>query len=345
MIRDELDDFDSYWREAMIKPDGTKNFPGDSDYTKLTAWAKGNSISVDQSTISIGRRMMTLLVDRLKSSLIRSDGPIGLAIRHYDKTTGATLDDLEKQFSKVRMGKKYGGKVNQEWFRIESTLQLLFMRSHIDLYQSDYTLISSMEEGNFRQWMSESIEVNEQSKMWITDFLFRNSDEGAHIRLNHVRTNWDTYIRDRFGAPPEAENTLPGNMSSGIEIFPKHVELDLHLAYGETISRRITQFSGQERGIGQLEARKRICDYAINQDNKMVPLDVYYRFFRMAHAEHMADYYLLRSTSDSSAAWFKLHEVNDSNPKKWTVEVDPDLLRWREYSRDRSREREGSDDN
>ena len=87
-----------------------KNFPGDSDYTKLTAWAKGNSISVDQSTISIGRRMMTLLVDRLKSSLIRSDGPIGLAIRHYDKTTGATLDDLEKQFSKVRMGKNTGAR-------------------------------------------------------------------------------------------------------------------------------------------------------------------------------------------------------------------------------------------
>ena len=108
--------------------------------------------------------------------------------------------------------------MNQEWFRIESTLQLLFMRSHIDLYQSDYTLISSMEEGNFRQWMSESIEVNEQSKMWITDFCSEIPTK-EHIRLNHVRTNWDTYIRDRFGAPQKLKHTS-GNMSSGIEIFP-----------------------------------------------------------------------------------------------------------------------------
>ena len=343
MIRDELDDFDLYWRESLFESDGTKKSPGESDYTSLIAWAKGNSISVDQSTISIGRSLMTLLVDRLKNCLIGSDGPIGLAIRHYDKTAGVTLHDLEKEFGKAKMGKKFRGKVNRNWFRIESMLQVLFKRMHIDLYQSDNTLISRKEESHLRQVVSESTEVKDRNRMWIVDFLSRNYDDGAHFRLNHERLNWDTYIRDRYGAPPNTQNILPGNLDSGLEIRPKHVEVDLHLAYGETISRRVTQFSGKERGLGQLEARKKVCDFATNNDDRMVPLDVYYRIFRMAAAEHMADYYLLRSTSDRSAAWFKIHEVEGSNPKKWMVEVDPDLVRWRELSRDRARERVDGD--
>ena len=46
---------------------------------------------------------------------------------------------------------------------------------------------------------------------------------------------------------------------------------------------------------------------------------------------------------DRSAAWFKIHEVEGSNPKKWMVEVDPELVRWRELSRDRARERVDGD--
>ena len=335
MIRDELEDFDHYWREAILNPDGSKKFPGETDYSKLSSWAKGNSISVDQTTITIGRRMMTILVDKLKNSMLQHHD-----FRYWDSTAGATLRDLEKALSKrARMGIKFRGQVNPYWYRVESILQVLFKRMHIDLYQSGDTLISRTEESQFRQALSETTEVEGRERMFIVDFLLRKSDKGGHIRLNHERMNWDTYIRDRYGAPPDVENILPGNLNIGLEIFPKHVEIDLHLAYGETISRRVTQYSGKERGLSQLEVRKRICDYATNQDNKMVPLDAYYRLFRRAAAEHMADYYLLRSTSDRSSAWFKLHEVEASDPKKWMVEVDPDLIRWREYSRDRARER------
>ncbi len=341
MIRDELDDFDLYWGESLFDSDDTKKSPGESDYTSLIAWAKGNSISVDQSTISIGRSLMTLLVDRLKNCLIKRDGPIGFSLRFEGHEAGVSLEDLEKEFGKVRMARKFGNKINPKWERIELLLQELFKRKHIQLYQSKDTLIDKRKESRLETIISES--TSGTVNLYITNFLFENFVDGGHFRLNHDRLNWDTYISDRYGAPPNTQNIMAGNLGPGLEIHPKHLEVDLHLAYGETISRRVTQFSGKERGLGQLEARKKVCDFATNNDDRMVPLDVYYRIFRMAAAEHMADYYLLRSTSDRSAAWFKIHEVEGSNPKKWMVEVDPELVRWRELSRDRARERVDGD--
>ena len=342
MIRDELDDFDHYWKEALFESNGKKKIPGESDYSSLSAWTKGNSISVDQSTISIGRSLMTLLVDRLKICLIKMDGPTGLSLRHEGFMAGVSINDLEKEFGKVRMGRKYRNKLTPKWDRIELLLQELFKRKHIQLYQSKNTLLDKKQESNLMTTLLEGTPGIVQ--LYIADYLGKNEPDGGHFRLNHERLNWDTYIRDRYGSPPNTPNLLAGNLEMGLESNPKHVEIDLHLAYGETISRKVSQFSGKERGLAQLEARMKVCDFAAKNDDCLLPLDVYYRIFRRASAEHMADYYLLRSTSDRSAAWFNLHELEGSDPKKWVVEVDPDLIRWRELSRDRARERGDGDD-
>ena len=113
MIADELSDFEAYWRKAFWDEEGEARGIGEVDYRELKAWAKGNSFSVDQSTITMGRRLMTLLGDRLKDCLIKSDEGLR-AERHWGKEAGATLTDLEREAAfNVRKGHKYGGQVNK----------------------------------------------------------------------------------------------------------------------------------------------------------------------------------------------------------------------------------------
>ena len=343
MIGDELNDFDAFWRKAIFEEDRSPRFPGTVDYTDLMAWAKGNSTSVDQSTISLGRSLMTLLADRLKNCLIKEDEG-RLAMRHWDSRAGATLEELEKDTGiNSRMGRKYRGVPNKKWFRVESILQELFLRNNIDLYQSDNTLISFSESDYFRQAFSETTNVESRDRCFITDFLVRNANDGGHIRLSHENKNWHVYIRDRYGAPPGVAGVVAGNLDEGLSLGPKYLQADLHLAYGETIARKISWKNGAERGINQYKARVKICDLAMNNDGS-ISLDAYYRIFSINSAGHMADYYLTRSVGDKTAAEFELHEVEGSDPKSWVVKVDPMLIRWREYHRDRSRERGDDDD-
>ncbi len=343
MIADELFDFESYWRKSFWDDDGNAKNPGEVDYSDLVAWAKGNSFSVDQSTITMGRRLMTLLGDRLKDCLIKSDEGM-LAERHWDRSAGATIEDLEKEAAfQVRMGAKFRHKVNKKWYRIESILQEMLLHENIDLYQSDNTLIDRIEKRNFIQIFSETTAVESFDRLFITDFLDRNKEAGGHLRLSHVSKRWDVYIRDRYGAPPEIDGVLKGDLEVGLQLGPKYLQSDLHLAYGETISRKVSQFSGTERGKGQYDARAKICDLAANNDG-LISLDSYYRLFARASAEHMADYYLTRSVGDASSAEFRLREVPGSVPKSWEVEVDTGLIRWRELSRNRRRERGDDDD-
>ena len=343
MLLDELDDFDAVWRRAIFEEDGSKKFAGTVDYSDLLAWSKGNSISVDQSTISMGRSLMTLLADRLRNCLIKSDEG-RLAMRHWDRRAGATLTDLEKEFgTKVRMGRKYAFKVNRKWFRIESILQELFIRNNIDLYWDDNTLIFDSVKREFARAFSDTTNVESHERMYISEFLSVNSDRGAHIRLSHENKNWDVYIRDRYGAPPGVFGVEEGNLEEGLTLGPKYLQADLHLAYGETIARKVSWKNGKERGLNQYKARVKICDLATKNDGK-ISLDAYYRIFFRQGAEHMADYYLTRSVGDRTAAEFQLHEVEGSDPKSWLVEVDPGLIRWRELHRDRRRERGDDED-
>lgn len=339
MIGDELSDFNSYWRKAFWDPDGNPRNPGEIDYSELVAWSKGNSFSVDQSTITMGRRMMTLLGDRLKDCLIKSDEGL-LAARHWDRRAGATIEDLENEVTafRARMGKKFRGKFNSKWNRMESILQEMFLQDNIDLYQSDDTLISRREKANFLSIFSETTAVESNERWYITDFLGRNKDQGGHVRLNHERKRWDVFMRDRFGAPPGIDGVLQGDMDVGLQLGPKYAQVDLHLVYGETISRKVSQFYGIERGKNHYEAIAKIVDLAAKKDG-ILPLDAYYRLFASAGAEHMADYRLTRSVGDVSAAEFTLIEVPNSDPKRWDVKVDVGLLRWRELSRDRRRKR------
>ena len=344
MIGDELNDFDAFWRKAIFEEDGSpKTVQGTVDYTNLLAWAKGNSISVDQSTISMGRSLMTLLADRLRNCLIKSDEG-RLAMRHWDRRAGATLTDLEKEFStKVRMAKKYSFRINRKWFRIESILQELFIRNNIDLYWDDNTLIFDSVKRRFARAFSDTTNVESHEGMHISEFLSVNSDRGAHIRLSHENKNWDVYIRDRYGAPPGVFGVEEGNLEEGLGLGPKYLQADLHLAYGETIARKVSWKNGKERGLNQYKARVKICDLATNNDGS-ISLDAYYRIFAIHGAEHMADYYLTRSVGDRTAAEFQLHEVEGSDPKSWLVGIDPGLIRWRELHRDRRRERGDDDD-
>jgi hypothetical protein len=343
MIADELSDFEAYWRKGFWDEDGNARGQGEVDYSELRAWSKGNSFSVDQSTITMGRRLMTLLGDRLRDCLIKSDEGLR-AERHWGKEAGATITDLEREAAfNVRMGTKYRGKINVRWFRIESILQEMFLHENIELYQSDDTLIGRREKSDFVRIFSETTTVESHNRMFITEFLGRNKDAGGHIRLSHVSKRWDVYIRDRYGAPPGVMGVLPGDLEVGLQLGPKYLQMDLHLAYGETISRKVSQFSGKERGKGHYAARAKICDLAANNDG-VVSLDAYYRLFAGANAEHMADYYLTRSLGDSSAAEFAIREIPNSDPKRWDVVVDTGLIRWRELSRDRARERGGEDE-
>ena len=343
MIDDELNDFDAFWRRAIFEEDGSQKFAGTVDYSNLLAWSKGNSISVDQSTISMGRSLMTLLADRLRNCLIKSDEG-RLAMRHWDRRTGATLTDLEKEFStKVRMAKKYSFKINRKWFRIESILQELFIRNNIDLYWDDNTLIFDSVKRKFTRAFSDTTNVESHEGMHISEFLSVNSDRGAHIRLSHENKNWDVYIRDRYGAPPGVFGVEEGNLEEGLALGPKYLQADLHLAYGETIARKVSWKNGKERGLNQYKARVKICDLATSNDGS-ISLDAYYRIFAIHGAGHMADYYLTRSVGDRTAAEFQLHEVEGSDPKSWLVGVDPGLIRWRELHRDRRRERGDDDD-
>lgn len=340
MIRDELDDFDYYWVEALLDQDRvTKNIPGESEYSDLEAWSKGNSISIDQSTISIGRSLMTLLVDNLRKALTKMDGPNGLSLDHEGKMAGVTISEIEAAVGfKSKRGRKYRDTLNPEWSRVEAILQELYSRKHIHLYENKNTGISKREESVIRNRI-QNIEVPiELGEFPISVFLTKNEDNGAHFRLNHSKYNWDTYIRDRFGCPPNTPGILAGNLYEITSETDTYISFDLHLAYGETISRKISQFHGKERGLGQLEARMKICDLAAQNDG-FLSLDQYYRIFLRYGAEHMADYYIYRSIMDKTAAKFQLHEIKGSNPRQWMVEVDPILLRWRELSRQRDRER------
>tara|TARA_Y100001970_G_C14202563_1_gene841985 strand:+ start:877 stop:1941 length:1065 start_codon:yes stop_codon:yes gene_type:complete len=344
MIADELSDFEAYWRRCFWDEDGDARGQGEVDYSELQAWSKGNSFSVDQSTITMGRRLMTLLGDRLKDCLIKSDEGLK-AERHWGKEAGATITDLEREAAfDVRMGHKFGRKVNERWYRIESILQEMFLHENIELYQTEDTLIGRQEKSDFKLLFTETTAVESEKRLIITAFLGRNKDAGGHIRLSHVSKRWDIYIRDRYGAPPGIIGVLPGDLEVGLQLGPKYLQMDLHMAYGETISRKVSQFSGKERGKGHYVARAKICDLAANNDG-VISLDAYYRLFARASAEHMADYYLTRSIGDSSAAEFTIREIPDSDPKGWDVVVDTGLIRWRELSRERARERgeEGGD--
>ena len=341
MIRDELDDFDRYWKEALVNQNlQTQSVPGETDYLNLQAWAKGNSISIDQSTISVGRGLMSLLVDNLKGALTEMDSPRGLSLDIEGHKAGVNITQIEELVGfESNRGKKYRYDLNPKWGRVEAILQELFSRGHIKIYQNKNTLISSDDESFINQQITRITHPIERGDFPVSVYLTMKEEDGAHLRLNHEDYNWHTYIRDRYGFPPNSAGILAGNMYVDIPVaLDNHVSFDLHLAYGETLSRKISQFTGSERGLGQLEARIEISDRA-SMNEGLISLDEYYTIFRQKNAEHMADYYLYRSISDITAAKFRLHEVLDSNPKKWNVQIDPLLLRWRENTRDRGRTR------
>ena len=69
-IVQELENFSSLWENAMagnpLRPQDIDN----DDWQKLGDWACGNSISVDQNTIQVGRRTLDLLIAKRRDQLM-----------------------------------------------------------------------------------------------------------------------------------------------------------------------------------------------------------------------------------------------------------------------------------
>ena len=115
-ILDEVNDFVKIWWDSFqeessgrLRPAGgigVSDAHGVSgvDYTGLTAWAKGNSVSTDQHTIHDFVEYFEMLFNRMREFLVEQDikgKSSGLA--------GLTYKDLDKKGAlRSRGGRKYG---------------------------------------------------------------------------------------------------------------------------------------------------------------------------------------------------------------------------------------------
>jgi hypothetical protein len=356
MPEQERVDFNFYWNESMLDENSaTKNPGGDFenggvDYNNnLIPWCKGNSISVDQTTLKEPRDLISLLVTNYKNGLYKLDSGlirnIGGRPPILDHTSGVNFNDIKEKlrtepFARMtRKGNLGAGQVHPRYFRLEKILQVLLVDAHISLFSTESTLHSGQASiiKKIRIDAKNGGIATKQSQLYICNELHNGKNRNCHIRLSRKK-GWEVYIRDRFGSPSSLKGFVPGNMSSeGQMAEPKTMRYDLHTVFAECIAR---SFSARgEWGRNQSKIQRKISDMAIDGDGTTISLDDYYITYSQNSAAHMADYFLQRSIGNLSSANFELLEVDGSDPKSWKVAVDPDLIRWRGRSRDRERER------
>ena len=347
----ELEDFSIYWKESMISPDGKERPPGGSkhvdefgvsgvDYSnQLIPWCKGNSVSVDQTTLLLYRTLISALVENYRSRIRMSDARGKM--KEIDSTAGLTSHDIRMLYGDptTRATRKHEvAKATINWTNTEFLLINLLLGGHISLYSSDNTLsnkqkliINNIESGKASEpeWMGQG----------ICQELTRTEGSGGHIRLNR-EFGWETYIRDHFGAPAGIAGVIPGSLRGGVipPGSPQTMPIPLHIALSETLARaHHGHGKGGEWGKNQSRIRRLIADKAIDGLGDRISLDDYYIIFSQNGAGHMADSFFHRSISDNSAARYELSEVVGSSPKKWDVLLEPEFLRWRELRRERER--------
>jgi len=355
----ELADFANYWRESMINPDtGEPRPPGGSEHVdefgvngvdyanQLIPWCKGNSVSVDQTTLQLYRNLFDALIQNYRYRIRMGDAT--RRMKEIDSRAGLTSRDIEDiTASKSEIRKAYsGGKATNHWQNAEHLFVDLLSMGIIKLYSSNNT--ENLEEGRILK----DIHSGKIAQMWPNDWMpegicaqLRNtSNSGGHIRLS-FNNGWETYIRDYFGAPASISGVIPGSLQGGVVPpgTPQTMPLPLHIALSETLARAHGKGDGENEwgknvwGKNQSDIRRQIADKAIDGVGDRIPLDDYYIIFSRNNAGHMADSFFHRSISDKSAARYELIEVVGSKPKKWDVKLEPEFLRWRELRRERER--------
>jgi len=373
MPKQEMEDFFRFWKESMILNEREARNPGGVsktegvDYEKyLIPWCKGNSVSVDQNTLREPRVLVTLLIRKFRDAIQKQDQNYS-NWKRIDRRFGVNYNDLQEALGRKspqaqRRGKKYGaGDIIDEWRRAEQILQILLLNGHISLFRSGNSpedkengfrhpteldrnegKIKKLIESDYNDpdiQLTQGNSPGDVSKMYIVNHLVKYVDRGAFICISR-RNGWDTYIRDRYGCPSgfEIENILPGSLcDEGQEKQPKTIGIDLHLIFAESIARSYSKRG--EWGRNQSLILREICDLALEGDGSSISLDDFYIIHSRNHAGHMAEFHLQKSIGDNTAAVYKLQEIYDVKPKSWKVLIDPDLMRWREHSRERGRER------
>ena len=352
MPAQDLQDFSDYWNISMFQENGSPRDPGGNpetggvDYSRyLIPWCKGNSVSVDQSTLRHPRDLMSLLVEKYRSRLEKIDS--GMAKLRSHKC-GVTFSEFQSKFGKPftkRTRNHAAGDISPDWQRLEMLLQVMLADGNIALFSESntpYRRQAQMKEQIISD-MQRSQLLQSRSQMYISDFLLRTQETLGHVRISN-KSGWELYIRDYYGAPEGIDGVIPGNIV-GLDLpqSQRAMPYPLHLVYAETMARYMSR--GKEWGKNQSRVRRQLCDSALEGDGSSVSLDEYYMIFARNDAPHMADYFLQRSIGDMAAASYRICEVENSDPKSWRVRLDPDLVRWRENRRDRERERgdEGGD--
>ena len=340
----DLTDFAEYWSLSFKDESGELRRPGGVvdeggvDYAKyLIPWCKGNSVSVDQTTLRHPRDLISLLVENYRSSLYRIDSGIQ---RRLDHRCGVSFAELVRMFgkSKTRRTRLHAaGEISPHWLRIERLLQAMLDSGDIAIFSDRNTLYPHQDKILTKIRENERL-ADVMEEMYISDSLHRHRDSHGHIRLSRKK-GWELYIRDHYGAPSGVDGIIPGNMAS---FAPPGrattMPYPIHLVYAETMARAMSR-SGNVWGKNQTLIRSEITDAVIDGNGYSLPLDDFYIIHSRNSAPHMADFTLQRSIGELAAAEFRLEEVEDSDPRRWVVYIDPDLGRWRQNRRDRDRDR------
>ena len=309
------------------------------DYSRqLIPWCKGNSVSVDQTTLQLYRTLMSILFENYRTRLRWVDArPDAIEI---DSSAGLTAEDLKRNYGShaTRRNRLHAaGEPTRNWTNAEFLFIYLLQGGHIRLYSSHNTI--NIEE----QRIIQDIEMGKHGEPgWmphgICEQLYRTRDSGGHVRLA-FDFGWETYIRDHYGAPSGIDGVIAGSLQAGVDSsLEKTMEYPLHIVLSETLAR--AHGHGDQRnewGKNQSRIRRQIADMAIGGDGDRISLDDYYLIFANNSAAHMADSFFHRSVSDKSAARYELEEVVGSKPKRWNVLLEPEFIRWREIQRERER--------
>ncbi len=344
----ELQDFVTYWNLSMFNPPGSDNLripggvPGEGgvDYNEyLIPWCKGNSVSVDQTTLKHPRDLISMLVENYRSDIYRVDSNMK---KRLDYHSGVTFDNLVAMFGEpIAKGRRIG-KISKDWIRIEQILGQMLIFGDIAIFSDEGRTLNRAQNR-----ISENIrnrgyiaETREDMNNGIVGALEATRNQSGHIRLSRKK-GWELYIRDHYGTPSGIDGHIPGNMAGNAPPDRrKTMAHPLHLVYAETIARAMSR-DGAVWGKNQTIIREQISDAVIDGNGHSLPLDDFYLIHSRNAAAHMADHTFQRSIADLASAEYKLEEVPNSNPKAWVVKLDPDMVRWRMNRRDRDRGRDG----
>jgi hypothetical protein len=352
----ELNDFINYWKSSMIteingvlsnRPPGGSGFDVGGifgvDYNStLIPWCKGNSVSVDQRTLDPYRQIFQILIGKARNRLTLIDQG---DTKNPMLNSGLDFTDLEKLYGKAQArGSRSvaAGDFSDKWEKAEILFVNLLRGNHIQLFENKDTHAKIQDElvQQLKMGIPEKNWAAEGDEKWmlhgICSFLAKNHKHGAHLRINESY-GWETYIRDRWGAPGGIPGIIAGNLTR------KHVDtptmnIPLHFVLAETLARAMGSMQKTEWGKNQSRIRRDMADEALDHPLKnRINLNKFYMIFSKHSAAHMADSFFLRHTDDKTSARYKLIEITGSDPKQWEVEFEPEFLRWRTNQRTRSR--------